>query len=46
MCLIFHKWGKWEYFYRTIMTLKGYDEIPYAKRRTCQRCGKIQERKV
>lgn len=54
MCLIFHKWGKWEQYYEHGRVFPGVvfcknmpaEGTPYTdlrQKRICEKCGKIQD---
>ena len=52
MCIVFHKWGKWEQYHRRYILrniFTGTESSPTTERRQrrkCMRCGKEQDEKI
>ena len=54
MCILFHKWNKWEVYNQPMVIIPGImskekEPIEYSEqrmRRTCKKCGYIQNEKL
>ena len=55
MCILFHKWGKWQEYKRKVIVFPGriapkvmqgtqFESLECRQKRACLRCGKVQDK--
>ena len=44
-CFFRHKWTKWKEYTENVV-IKGKDSFDYRQKRTCLRCGKVQNKLI